>query len=499
MKLPHLLKQSAIRASAMIFVKFIGLIGRVILTRIVGAEGIGLYQIAYSLYGFLIMLSGGLPTVLAIITAKKPTVGWRFLKILSLFIILSGCIISLIIFLNSTVIAELLGNTGLEYTLRSLAPAILAAPLLALLRGYLQGLEQFSIIAASEVVEQVFRVFCMLLIVYHWLPLGVDRAVGKGVYATFIGVFVSFIMLAIYVSIDKKQQLRFPFDSPILPFVWFFKTSFIITLTRLLIPTSDFIDAILIPNRLVSAGYSASEATSMFGIITGMATIIAYAPTLITGALSHTMTMRIATYWQQGSHDKFQRLSRNSLKFGWLWGLLSATFLFVYSKELSVFIFITEDAYLSIKYMAAIPLIVGFREISTSILWSQDIKKVPFLGLSAGICSSILIQYFLIGIPGLGYIGAAAGIMSMEIISSAWNIRALDIKKDEFIKIIPLVLMDIVAIFSTMGLVHQFTRSFQGALPDITKFLTGACLFFLISGLYIFFRCTSFPTDLKTR
>ncbi|KTD83467.1 hypothetical protein UQ64_02195 [Paenibacillus etheri] len=48
------------------------------------------------------------------------------------------------------------------------------------------------------------------------------------------------------------------------------------------------------------------------------------------------------------------------------------------------------------------------------LLWSQDIKKVPFLGLSAGICSSILVQYFLIGIPGLGYIGAAAGIMSME-------------------------------------------------------------------------------------
>mgnify|MGYP001369138680 CR=1 FL=1 len=494
MKQSHLLKQSTIRVGAMIIVKLFGLIGRVILTRLVGAEGIGLYQIAYSFYGFLVMISGGLPTALAIITAKRSIFGWHFLKITSFYIALSGSIISLTVFWNSTQIAELLGNSKLEYALRSLAPAILAAPLLGLLRGYLQGLEKFSIIAASEVFEQGCRILCMLLLVYHLMPMGIDRAVGGGIYATFIGAFISFAMLATFISIDKKKLVHSPNESPTLPFVWFLRTSVMISFTRLLIPASEFIDAILIPSRLISAGYTSSEAVSMFGIISGMATVIAYTPTLVTGALSHTTTIRIAAYWQKGNHDEFHRLSRLSFTIGWLWGLISGTFLFVYAKEISLFIFNTEEAYLSIKYLALIPLIVGLREISTSILWSQDVKKIPFLGLAIGICCSILIQYFLIGIHGLGYIGAAAGILSMEVISSVWNLRALNIgKKVVFIKMFPSIIQDIVVICGIMSLIYVFIHSFQGVLLDITRFLMSGCLFFLMSGLYMYLRCVTIP------
>ncbi|MGF7046445.1 stage V sporulation protein B [Paenibacillus sp. DS2015] len=494
MKIPRLLKQSFTRASAMIVVKLIGLIGRVILTRLVGAEGIGMYQIAYSFYGFLIMLSGGLPTALAIITAKKTVVGWQFLKIISLFLVLFGSCISLIVFWNSTLLAELLGNPRLNYALRGLAPAILSAPLLGLLRGYLQGQEQFGLIAASEVIEQACRISCMLLIVYHLMPFGIDRAVGGGIYATFIGSLISFVILTIYVSMDKKKLLRSPYKSSTLPFVWFFRTSFIISITRMLIPASEFIDAILIPNRLISAGYSTSEATSIYGIIIGMATIIVYTPTLVTGALSHTTTMRIASHWQQGNFDNFHRLSRLSLKIGWLWGLFSSTFLFVYATELSLFIFNTEDAYLTIKYLSAIPLVVGFREISTSILWSKDAREIPFIGLIVGISCSITLQYFLIGIPGLGYIGAAVGILSMEIISVIWNLKALNISKYELKQVFSYIFLDTAAIFFIMFLSYFFIHSFQEDLIDITRFILSGCLYFMISGLYMYIRLVA---DLK--
>ncbi|WP_234405538.1 polysaccharide biosynthesis C-terminal domain-containing protein [Paenibacillus sp. IHBB 10380] len=287
---------------------------------------------------------------------------------------------------------------------------------------------------------------------------------------------------------DKKKLFRSPYKSSTLPFVWFFRTSFIISFTRMLIPASEFIDAILIPNRLISAGYSTSEATSIYGIIIGMATTIAYTPTLVTGALSHTITMRIASYWQQGNFDKFHSLSRLSLKIGWLWGLFSATFLFVYAKELSLFIFNTEDAFLSIKYLAAIPLIVGFREISTSILWSKDVRKTPFIGLIVGISCSIVLQYFLIGIPKLGYIGAAAGILSMEIISMIWNFKALNISKYKLKKTFPFIFLDTAVIFFIMLLSYYFIYSFQETLIDTTRFIITGCLYFLISGFYMYIR-----------
>ena len=73
MRIPRLVRQSIIRAGAMLMVKTIGLAGRMVLTRFVGAEGIGLYQIAYSFYGFALMLTGGASTALAIAAARRPT------------------------------------------------------------------------------------------------------------------------------------------------------------------------------------------------------------------------------------------------------------------------------------------------------------------------------------------------------------------------------------------------------------------------------------------
>lgn len=334
----------------------------------------------------------------------------------------------------------MLGNPDLQYALQNLAPAIFAAPLLGLLRGYLQGLERFNIIALSELTEQGSRILFMLIIVGCLLPQGIHIAVGGGVLAAFIGVLVSYTLLTLYVSTDQRKNPAASVSVRQLPFVWLFKASFIISLTRLLIPASDFIDAILIPGRLMVAGYDTSRATAMYGVITGMAAIMAYTPTLVTQALSHTVTMRLASYSQQKLWTDFRRLLYLSLEAAWLWGLTAAIYIYVCAPELATFIFNTSEAAEPIRYLALLPVIVGFRELSTSILWSQDIKKITFFGLLAGISCSIVIQYVLIAIPGWGYIGAAIGILAMEMISALVNLYALKFKLARIVRLLPLSL-----------------------------------------------------------
>ncbi|WP_110933502.1 oligosaccharide flippase family protein [Paenibacillus bouchesdurhonensis] len=488
MKVSRLLKQSAIRAGAMAVVKLLGLVGRVVLTRLVGAEGIGLYQIAYSLYGLLLMISGGLPTALAIITAKKPWLGWHFFKWISLFLVILGSILSMVVFWNSPVIARALGNPGLQYALRSLAPAIFAAPLLGLLRGYLQGLERFNIIALSELTEQGSRILFMLLIVGQLLSHGIHVAVGGGVLAAFIGVLVSFTLLTIYISADQRKKTTAPVPLYKLPFVWLLKTSFIISLTRLLIPASDFIDAILIPGRLMAAGYDTSRATAMYGIITGMAAIMAYTPTLVTQALSHTVTIRMASYWQRKLLPEFHKLLSVTLEAAWLWGLSAAIYLYVYAPELSLFIFNTTEAARPIQYLAILPVVVGFRELSMSILWSQDIKKATFFGLFIGIICSIVIQYVVIAIPGWGYVGAALGILVMEIISSLWNLCALKISLVRMLKRLPSLLFDAIILIASMFLVSLLSGGRSDGSMSISEFLWKTALFFSVVGVFLYTR-----------
>lgn len=84
-----------------------------------------------------------------------------------------------------------------------------------------------------------------------------------------------------------------------------------------------------------------------------------------------------------------------------------------------------EAAAEPIRYLCAIPLIVGLRELTTSILWAQERKRTPLTGLALGIGLSVLLQFFIVAIPGFGYRGAAIGILLMETVAVLWNLHAL--------------------------------------------------------------------------
>ncbi|OKP96440.1 oligosaccharide flippase family protein [Paenibacillus sp. P46E] len=488
MGIPRLLNQFIIRAGAMFIVKLIGLAGRVILTRIVGAEGIGLYQIAYSFYGFILMLTSGLPTTLAIATAKAPKQGWRIFKVVFLCLILSGCVLGLSIFKNSATIGQLLGNPGLTYAIRSLAPSLWIVPLLGLIRGYLQGLKQIGIIALSEIAEQAFRTVFMLLIVGQLLSLGVERAVGYGLYGTFLGAFLSLIIMIACISLKKAE---FPLNrapDQLLTTSWFVNTSLAISATRLLIPFSEFLDALIIPDRLVAAGNSASEATAIYGVIYGMAVIVVYAPTLFIGALSHILTSQIVAEWQQGNQRKFNSLCNTAICTCWLWGGLTSLFLFFYSDELSYYIFHSDNASNVIRYLSPIPLIVGFREISTSILWAQDNRKNPFMGILTGIVCSIMVQYFLVAIPGYEYKGAALAILLLETMASIWNIKVLFFSKVNLKRVVKPLLCDLTfGICILLGMALSTPPSEN--IISLWRFLCIGVLFFAVTGGYIYLRC----------
>lgn len=85
--------------------------------------------------------------------------------------------------------------------IRCLAPAILTVPLLSLLRGYLQGLEKYTAIAISEIIEQTARIGTLMLLVPLFIQSGIEFAVGGAVLGTFTGALLSFAVLIAFLCI----------------------------------------------------------------------------------------------------------------------------------------------------------------------------------------------------------------------------------------------------------------------------------------------------------
>lgn len=477
-------------------VKIFGLIGRVVLTRLVGAEGVGLYQIAYSYYGLMLMLiTGGLPTTLALSTAKNKDQGWVLFKAFSLIIIVTGGAVSLLSFWFSSEIAQLLGNAKLAFAIQCIAPALFAVPLLNLLRGYLQGMERYGMIALSELTEQAVRITAMIVFVILFLSYGSSVAVGGGILGTFIGALFSFVLLIVVYAFARKpiSSSVVPFGtshvSPALSIV--IQSSLLIALTRLLIPASDLMDAVLIQRRLQFAGYSASDAMAMYGVLSGMAVIIVYMPTLLTSALSHTLTMKIAADWQEGRTTQFYRRVYATLELSWIWGWASGLFLYKYAAQISWLFFGTVEATTSIQYLSAIPLIVGFRELTTSSLWAQDRKRAPLAGLIAGVSITLILLYFLMAIPGFEYAGAAIAFLSMELVAAVWNMRALKLVRKNYFRP-PLLILDVLFLTGTMifaTMLSLFLLNLTSSKPialvfEIVIYLGGAGIYMGVRFLF---------------
>ncbi|WP_274483748.1 oligosaccharide flippase family protein [Paenibacillus polymyxa] len=456
LKLPLILKQTMVRANAMIVVKAIGLVGKIFMTRLVGAEGMGLYQLAYSFYSLILMIiSGGLPTALGMFTAKHSVKGWRLFKIFSIFLMLIGLASSVLTFWQSKSIAFLLGYPQLDVVIRYLSPALFTVPLLSLLRGYLQGLERYTTIALSEIVEQTVRIGTLIWLVPLFIRSGIEYAVGGAVLGTSTGAVLAFAMLAAYFFMSNRHSTDLPSPSTRTDLPLVVQASFAIALTRLLIPASDFMDAVIIPQRLQIAGVSPKEAAEMFGIVTGIALVVAYMPTLITGSLTHTLTMKITADWKNNDFNSFYKKSNTALQVAWIWGLVSGFFIFKYAPEISLFVFRIHDAEVPIKSLAMLPLLVGLREITTSILWAQNRKKTPFIGLVTGVLVNFIILYSLVAIPGLGYVGMSLGIIMLELIATAWNLKSLrffqvTISRTVIISILDILILEAILIVCTL-------------------------------------------------
>ena len=89
------------------------------------------------------------------------------------------------------------GGEELIPTMRSLSVALLVFPCMSVMRGYFQGNQDMKPFAISQIVEQIARVFYMLLatfIIMRVVEGDYTSAVTQSTFAAFIGVLASVLV-----------------------------------------------------------------------------------------------------------------------------------------------------------------------------------------------------------------------------------------------------------------------------------------------------------------
>lgn len=178
--------------------------------------GNSLFNIGYTVYALFIMIAtAGIPSAIAKQVAfhnsrqEYKTSQQLFLRAFQLMAIF-GVISALIMYFMAPLLAKISGG-GVELipSMRSLSVALLVIPVMSVIRGYFQGMQNMAPFAISQLVEQVARVAYILIATFAIMKLGSGdyvAAVTQSTFGAFIGALAGLAVLLYYFRKEKIKM-----------------------------------------------------------------------------------------------------------------------------------------------------------------------------------------------------------------------------------------------------------------------------------------------------
>lgn len=402
--------------------RVIGAISRIPLTRLIGSEGIGLFEMAYPVYGLMLVIStAGIPVAISKLVAEKVAEGDRkgVQKVFRLalgILSISGLVFSLLLGFKARYLAEnVLGDPRSYYSILAIAPAVFLVAVMSAFRGFFQGLQVMTPTAISQVVEQMMRAITMVGLAVVLMPLGLPRASAGAAFGATTGAVVGLMVLIIIYGRNKAKLLQeIPqrcqkSDSRCALARRIVTLSVPITLGFLAKPMMHLINAVIVPSRLQTAGFSVAMSTALYGQLTGMALVLIEFPTIFTTSLASSLVPAMSEAQAKHNVTLVQVRVQQALRFTLLLGLPSFVGLYTLAPQICTFLFGVPEAGIPLRYLSVAVLFTCLGETTGGILNGLGKTILPARNLLIGVVVNVVVSFWLTAIPKYGIKGAALG------------------------------------------------------------------------------------------
>ena len=398
------LKGALILTVAGLMVKVIGSVNRILLSRLLGGEGIGLYQMAYPIY--LLMLSvcsAGVPVAVSIIVAEKVAKN-DYAQAHRIFKVTLGLMAVFGLFFALTLygLAGFLVSTGwirdgrAYYALVVLTPAVFFSSILASFRGYFQGYQMMTPPAVSQILEQLVRVLVMIGLAYLLLPRGLEYAAAGAAFGAVPGGLTGLLVLTWFYRKARKEWKRKIEEQTetVAESVGSIARRLVllaipVSCANLLIPVTSSIDMLLVPNGLGRAGFGVEAATTLFGYLTGMAQPL----------LMMATTLRLS--------DEILRKTESAFKICMLVVAPASVGMWALSGPISGTLYGTMKAAPVIAHLAPSIACLGIFQVTTGALQGIGKTAIPMWNMLFGAVVKAVAVWQLTSVAAFHILGAA--------------------------------------------------------------------------------------------
>ena len=431
------LKGTMILTISSIIVKVIGSLNWIILSRVLGGEGIGLYQMGFPIYLMAITVSSaGVPVAISIITSEKLANkdyrgAKRVFNVSLRLLLLSGLLFSSALFFGADFLINqhIIRDARAYYSIIALAPAVFFVTFLASFRGYLQGWQIMTPTATSEVVEQLVRVITMLIFADLFMPYGLAYAAGGASMGAGAGAFCALLVLMWFYRRLKKrlhaeneaQDESIPLESAGSIIKRLLKLALPVSLTSLMLPIGANLDLLIVPQRLEVAGFDVRHATELFGYLTGMAVPLVNLAAIFTAAMTISLVPSISESRTLGHFNAIQEKIRIAFRVAMIITFPCFMGLFFLAEKVAALIYNAPGAAGAIQTMSVGILFLGMHQISTGILQGLGKTAIPVINMLLACLVKVVISWWLTAIPYLGIKGASLATVADFAVAAIIN------------------------------------------------------------------------------
>ena len=416
------LKGALILTVAGVIVKVIGSVNRILLSRLLGGEGIGLYQMAYPIYLLALSISSaGIPVAISIIVAEKVALSDfrganRVFRISLGLLAITGIVFTFILYFGAGWLIEkqFVRDPRAYYAIVALAPAILFVTVLSSYRGYFQGLQMMTPTAVSQIFEQFFRVVTMIFLAFYLLPLGLEYAAAGASFGAAPGSLVGLLVLMYFYwkqRADLKQKMAMQPEMKQEPGIKIIsriiKLALPVSLANIMLPVVASIDLFIVPARLEVAGYTVAQATELFGYLTGMAVALINLPTILTASLAASLVPAISEAFTLKDHPRIYQRTAIAMRISNLITIPSFVGMCLLARPISQMLYGTPNADTSIGILSVGIILLGIHQVSTGVLQGLGHTTIPLLNMIVAAVVKIVMSWNLTAMPSLGIEGAA--------------------------------------------------------------------------------------------
>lgn len=381
-----------------VITRTLGFFFRIFLSRKLGAEGMGLYQMATSVLGiFMTLISSGIPLSTAKLVAKYETNNDlnKRNKVVSsaLIIAMVVAVLSsfLILILKNVWNIVLTDNRAVEIML-ILIPSIIFSAVYAIFRGALWGQSDYFSCGLTELIEQIIRFALTLIMLFNITDYFI--ATKYSAIAFNITCLASAVItLIIYLKRGKLNFRKGEYKNLI-------KSSAPITGVRVASSLVQPITTLIIPTMLILSGYTSSEAVASFGVIMGMTFPMLFVPMSFVGSISMVLIPSISSLMSKNEYSTIEKNISSAITISIFVSMLFVPLYLSVGDLIGIILFNNSYSGVLLQLSAVCVLPITLCNLTGSILNALNLEIKSFVNYIAG--SLVLFACLIIFTPLIG-------------------------------------------------------------------------------------------------